>query len=136
MPLCDAPDGGPTELYVRPFPAPGGKWQISSGGAGHPRWSADGRHLFWVRWDQKSLPFIMVADCTVKGDVFVASKPHPWSPTPILAYSGAFNYDVAPDGKRLVVFPMSESKGEKGSPHAMFLLNFSDESERKAAGGK
>jgi Tol biopolymer transport system component len=40
------------EVYVAPFPGPGGHRQISSGGAGWPRWSRDGKELFYVADDQ------------------------------------------------------------------------------------
>jgi hypothetical protein len=36
------------QVFVRAFPGPGGKWQVSSDGGGLPRWSPDGR-LFY-RW--------------------------------------------------------------------------------------
>jgi hypothetical protein len=46
---------GRPEVYVRPFagaPSTGeGKVQISSGGAGHPVWRADGRELFYLSSD-------------------------------------------------------------------------------------
>jgi Tol biopolymer transport system component len=39
---------GGTEVYVRPFPdAQGGVWRVSSEGGIVPRWSADGRELFF-----------------------------------------------------------------------------------------
>jgi hypothetical protein len=34
---------------VRPFPATsGGRWQVSNGGGSAPRWSPDGRELFYL----------------------------------------------------------------------------------------
>ena len=38
---------GQLEVYVRPFPGPGGRWQISSGGGSEPYWSSDGREIFF-----------------------------------------------------------------------------------------
>ena len=32
-------ESGRPEVYVRPFPGPGGKWQISTGGGNLPTWS-------------------------------------------------------------------------------------------------
>src|SRR5262249_27986342 len=32
-------ESGQNEVYVRPFPGPGGKWQISTGGGSYPTWS-------------------------------------------------------------------------------------------------
>ena len=40
-------ESGAFEVYVRPYPGPGGKWQISADGGLEPRWSHDGRELFF-----------------------------------------------------------------------------------------
>jgi len=42
-------ESGRDEVYVRPFPGPGGKWQVSAGGGEAPRWSGDGRRLLFVQ---------------------------------------------------------------------------------------
>ena len=36
---------GRTEVYVHPFPGPGGKWQISTGGGVYPTWYQETRAL-------------------------------------------------------------------------------------------
>lgn len=38
---------GRLEIYVMPFPGPGGKYQVSTGGGNNPKWSKDGRQLFF-----------------------------------------------------------------------------------------
>jgi Tol biopolymer transport system component len=43
----DSNESGRLEVYVRTFPKGEGKWQVSDGGGAQPRWSADGRHLFY-----------------------------------------------------------------------------------------
>ncbi len=40
-------ESGQTEIYVRPFPAGEGKWQVSLAGGSDPAWSPDGRELFF-----------------------------------------------------------------------------------------
>jgi dipeptidyl aminopeptidase/acylaminoacyl peptidase len=40
-------ESGRDEVYVQPFPFTGAKWQISTGGGENPRWSRDGRELFY-----------------------------------------------------------------------------------------
>jgi serine/threonine protein kinase len=42
---------GTQEIFVQPFPGPGGKTQISTTGGTQPRWRADGRELFYVGLD-------------------------------------------------------------------------------------
>ena len=46
-------ESGRTEVYVQTFPAPGGKWQISTAGGGEPRWRSDGKELYYRALDQK-----------------------------------------------------------------------------------
>ena len=42
-------ESGQFEVYVRPFPNTGdGRWQVSTEGGGGPRWSPDGRELFYL----------------------------------------------------------------------------------------
>lgn len=36
------------EVYVRPFPDPTGKWQVSTQGGSQPSWRADGRELYYL----------------------------------------------------------------------------------------
>jgi Tol biopolymer transport system component len=39
---------GRQEIYVQPFPAGAGRWQISASGGSFPRWRRDGRALYFV----------------------------------------------------------------------------------------
>jgi serine/threonine-protein kinase len=64
-------ESGTYEVYVRAFPNPGGKWQISNGGGAYPVWSQDGRELLFRSLDSR----FMVVNYTRQGDSFVASKP-------------------------------------------------------------
>jgi Tol biopolymer transport system component len=41
-------ESGVFEVYAAPYPGPGGKRQISSGGGRYPRWRRDGKELFYV----------------------------------------------------------------------------------------
>ena len=40
-------ESGRVEVWVRPFPGPGGSWQISKEGGVEPIWSKDGKQLFY-----------------------------------------------------------------------------------------
>jgi hypothetical protein len=123
---------GTNEIYVRPFPGPGGKWQISTGGALYEMWSNNGRELFYETPDNR----IMVVDYTVNGESFVPGKPRLWSDKQIF-YPGALNLALHPDGKRFAVFPMPESMAADKAPvRVTFLLNFFDELRRRAPVGK
>jgi serine/threonine-protein kinase len=101
-------ESGRSEVYVRPFPARGGKWQVSDGGGGYPRWSRDGRQLFYRTDDG-----IMVAPVESSGDTFRAGKPEPVFKGPFrggtaglaLAGNNFADYDVTADGQRFVITP-------------------------------
>jgi serine/threonine-protein kinase len=125
-------ESGSAQIYVRPFrvgaPAgSGGKWQISAAGGLYGIWSNNGRELFYETPDNR----IMVVDYTVSGDSFIPGKRRLWSDRQIY-YPGGSNLDLAPDGKRFVVFTMPETVGgQKGSVHVTMLENFFDEVRRR-----
>ena len=119
-------ESGRYEVYVRSFPGPGGKWQVSTGGGDWPVWSKKGQELFY-----RSSEGMMVASYTTNGEAFVASKPRLWAAKRDL---GAY-FDVAPDGKRFAV--VQAERSEQSTQHVMLLLNFFDELRRRApVGGK
>ena len=59
-------ESGRYEVYVAPFPGPGGKWQVSTGGGNSPRWRHDGTELFYRAPDDT----LMVAAVNGKGESF------------------------------------------------------------------
>lgn len=74
----------------------------------------------------------MTAGYTVKGDSFARDKVRQWSSQPILVAGNNVNFDLVPDGKRLVVFPLVQASEEtKTSVHVTFMLNFFDELRRR-----
>ena len=126
-------ESGTAEVYVRPFPGPGGRWQISTGGGIFPLWSRDGRELLFRASDQR----VMAVGYTAKGDSFTAGKPRVWSEARLADFGPSSIYDLAPDGKRLAaVLAAGNAGGEKPNTHLTFLLNFFDELRRRAPAGK
>src|SRR5262249_32108712 len=63
-------EAGRMDVYVGPFPGPGGKWLVSTDGGTNPMWSRTRRELFFTS-DQR----IMVAPYAIDGDAFRADKP-------------------------------------------------------------
>jgi Tol biopolymer transport system component len=41
-------ESGQWEIHVRPFPGPGGQWPVSTSGGAYPRWSHDGKGLYFL----------------------------------------------------------------------------------------
>jgi Tol biopolymer transport system component/DNA-binding winged helix-turn-helix (wHTH) protein len=131
---CSA-ESGQHEVYVVPFPGPGGKWRISTGGGKFPMWSRKGMDLFYQDLDSNK---IMVTSYKDSGDSFVAAKPRAWSGKHPLDLGQLQSYDVAPDGKRFAAVLYADGIAEpKPVTHLTFLLNFFDELRRRApADGK
>ena len=131
-------ESGTFQVYVRAFPGapsgPGGKWQISNSGGAFPVWSHNGRELFFETLDNR----IMVAGYTVRGDSFSVDRPRVWSETRLANLGIVLNFDLAPDGKRIVaIMPAEAPEDQKAQNHVIFLQNFFDEVRRRtAAGGK
>ena len=121
-------------MYVRAFPDTGGKWQISNSGGIDPQWSRNGRELFFRTADDQ----IAVAAYTVRGDVFVADRPRIWSETRLAnAINLGSNYNLAPDGARVVVFtPAKASGAQTAQNQVIFLQHFFDELRRRVPLGK
>jgi Tol biopolymer transport system component len=125
---------GNSEVYVRAFPPPssgqGGQWLVSNSGGTFPRWSRNGHDLLYMSGDQ-----IMAGSYTVKGDTFVAGEPRVWIGR-IGAVLGT-SWDVAPDGKRvLVAAPVESAEAPKQEHEIVMLQNFFDELRRKVPVGK
>jgi serine/threonine protein kinase/Tol biopolymer transport system component len=84
-------------ILVEPFPGPGRRTQVSTGTAAQPRWSRDGRQIFFIRSDRK---LIAVSFDPKTGKV---GAPRVLFQTRIAAERIAnWQYDVAPDGRFLI----------------------------------
>jgi len=120
-------EGGEMQVFVRSFPDRGGNWQVSTAGGAVPRWSVDGRSLFFVDGDNR----LMVAAAQFNGDSFSTGPPRPWTATKVEVASGlTTNYSPASDGKRVLML-VDSSTGQKPDAHVHLVLNFFDEVNRR-----
>jgi len=122
-------ESGRVEIYVRPYPGPGGKWQISTEGGSEPVWNPKGRELFY-RTGHK----MMAVDVTTQPS-FSAGKPKmlfegPYVPTP----RSFPDYDVSPDGKRFLML----KPGEQAQAPAQInvVVNWFEELKQRVPAGK
>ena len=90
-------ESGKYEVYVIPFPGPGGKWQISTAGGFFPRWRRDGTEIFYLAPDNK----LMAAAVNGKGSSFEVGAVKPLFETNPPAGSGQ-RYAVSADGQRFL----------------------------------
>ena len=100
---------GTYQVVVHTFPDPnGGKWTISAEGGVEPKWSRNGRELYYLAFDGKLM------SVAINGPTFSAGRPTPLFQTPLPVAPGSptrdRRYDVASDGRFLIVTP-----GERGA---------------------
>jgi Tol biopolymer transport system component len=117
---------GRSEVYVRPYPGPGGKWQISTNGGSWPSWSRMRPELVFEAPADGDLQ-LMVAPYSAKGDAFSAERPRPWTSARI----GPRAWSLHPDGSRVAASPPVQQLFVKRDTVVLFL-NFFDEVRRRA----
>jgi hypothetical protein len=123
--------GSSDDVYVRPFPGPGGPWRISTTGGTYPRWSATAPELLFL-----NQATIMAAPYAVVGDSFRADTPQVWSPASIRGLSNSnTGYDLHPDGKR-VATSAAPQQGSAVRDKVVFVFNFGDYLRTIAPGTK
>ena len=91
------------EVYVRPFPGPGPRVQVSDNGGTTPIWSRAGRRLFYV-----SNQHVIAADYETK-PTFRITKRKTLFEMDFVDLPGHPNWDVAPDGKHFLMLRPSLS---------------------------
>ena len=105
-----------TEIYVRPFPdVDKGKWQVSTNGGSCPRWSPDGKELFYLGNDNA-----VMAVAVQKSPTFSLGTPKKlFQSTYVgLGPSSGIPWDIAPDGR----FLMMRNPGTGGQSDAAAAL--------------
>ena len=90
-------ESGRIEVYATPFPGPGGKRQISSGGGRQPHWSRDGKELFFVGPGRE----LMAAEVKIGNGTLEVEKVQ-------MLFGGiladrANTFDVSTDGQKFLV---------------------------------
>jgi Tol biopolymer transport system component len=119
--------GGAMNIFVAPFPAvPGIRYQVSTNSETYPLWSRDGRALFYrtSASDEAAVqrveirsesPFTFTNVETLPGQGF-------------LTFPNYTNYDLTPDGERLlVVIPAEEATTQETRPLIRIVENWFEE---------
>jgi eukaryotic-like serine/threonine-protein kinase len=91
----DSDESGKTQVYVAPFPGPGGRWQVSTDGGVQPLWR--GKEIFflndgklWVANVQEQASGVRLGAARVLFNAPYQGNPGHW-------------WDVSRDGKRFVI---------------------------------
>ena len=119
---------GRYEIYVQPFPGPGGKWQISTEGGTAPLWARNGRELFYLNGDK-----MMAVEITIHPTFTVGKRR--------LLFEGRYqkvgpraNYDVTPDGQRFVMVQVRER--ESAPVQLNVVTNWFEDLKRRVGSAK
>jgi Tol biopolymer transport system component len=123
--------GTSLEVYVRPYPGPGGKWQISTGGGVEPVWSLNGRELFYKALNGTN---IMAVSYTASADTFRSGTPQLASPSEMTSVGPSYNFSPHPDGQRFAVLKAPDT-GTSGTTRIDIVLNWLEELKEKVPAG-
>jgi len=86
-------ESGRFEVYVQPFPGPGSRTQISTGGGRWPQWRRDGKELFYSSSNR-----LMAQSVVVNG-----SRAEPGTAMTLFSMPGSSLYAASPDGQRFLI---------------------------------
>ena len=90
------------EVYVRPFPeTSSAQWPVSTGGGVRPKWSRDGRHIYYQNGTNQ-LTRVAVGP----GAPLSLAQP-----TTLFSLSGVQDWDVAADGRIIVIRAAESDRG-------------------------
>jgi len=115
-------ESGRSEVYLRPFPGPGAKVQVSTEGGDEPVWAKSGRELFYRNRNQVVAANISTGQKLAIGEPEVLfERSFDRSPIP-----GLTNYDVSKDGRFLMIEPSEHASIKELN----VVLDWFDELER------
>jgi Tol biopolymer transport system component len=112
-------ESGKNRVYVRPFPGYGAKTQISIEAGVQPRWSRDGRELYYRDPERNQLMAVPIQS----GSEFRAGSPS------ALFELGDVLWDAAPDGRRFLVVNKPETSAREGEMQV--VVNWFEEIRQK-----
>jgi serine/threonine protein kinase/Tol biopolymer transport system component len=98
-------ESGHDEVYVQPYPANGGKWQVSTNGGTEPTWNPNGRELFYRVGDRMMAVDVTTEPSFLAGTHQVLFEGH-YAPS---RYPFT-NYDVSADGQRFLMLKPSDEE--------------------------
>jgi Tol biopolymer transport system component/DNA-binding winged helix-turn-helix (wHTH) protein len=126
-------ESGQRELYVIPFspegPERNGRWQASNESIMSPRWCPECEAIFYRGGMDRKVRLLLYK---ISGNTFIPGKSRIWAEQQISEIGHFPNFDVAPDGTR--VLAVIEQEGSRtDETHLRLMLNVGDELTRRFA---
>jgi eukaryotic-like serine/threonine-protein kinase len=116
-------ESGRDEVYVQPFPGPGGKWQISVAGGAEPVWAHGGGEIFYRVGDR------MMAVRVTRDQGFSAESPRElFHGAYVPTRRGEASYDVSLDDRRFLMVQRDE---QSAATRIDVIVNFAAELNRR-----
>jgi serine/threonine-protein kinase len=122
-------ESGQREIYLQPYPGPGAKTPVSIGGGLEARWSRDGGEIFFRTMRAViSVPVARQPDLVVGRPLVLFEADYQNGQ----ALAGARQYDVAPDGRFLMIRAGTIQQGDEidAYDHLILVDNWLDELRR------
>ena len=114
---------GRNEVYVERFPDLGDRQLISIDGGQQPRWSPDGRALFYLGPQANRLMIVPVTT----GTGFTVGTPDTLVEGQFWDYFGRSSYDVAPDGRLMIIKRGAETSEDVQPPQINVVIDWFQE---------
>lgn len=131
----ESDETGRFEVYVTPFPGPGGRLQVSTRGGLWPTWSKARQELFFSNLTEG----IVVVPYKIEGGSFVPGKAEIWADVAVTQRGGLHqrSYDLHPDGERIALAPpIGSPRGDRGANQVTLIFNFFEMLRRAVPAGQ
>jgi serine/threonine protein kinase len=124
-------ESGNIQIYVVPFPGPGGKWQVSTDAGVDARWSKNGHELFYLTGGE-----LMGVPYSVEKNSFQPGKPEKlFEGNRFEMRAPLGSYDVTSDGQHFVMFQLTGGRTAAASGPTV-ALNWIDQVSQLVAAGQ
>ena len=121
---------GLAEVWVKGYPD-GVPVRVSRSGGFEPTWSADGRELFYLQGTSMMAVAVETAgEFSFGAPVQLFSEPYFTAPNP-----GSRSYDVARDGRFLMIQPPGGAQGATGLSSIVVVQNWTEELKQRVPTG-
>ena len=113
-------------MYVRPFPGPGAKWQVSANGGTSPRWKNNGKEIYYIANGK-----LVEADVNGTGSNFIVGNVKEYfDPATVggINVGNGILKDISPDGQSIL---LSISKGMIATAPLTLVVNWDEEYRKK-----
>ena len=116
-------ESGQFQVYLRRYPGPDSRWQVSTDGGTSPLWNRTGKELFYRNGNKMMAVSVSTTpDVTLAAPRLLFEQRYSYGSTIALT-----NYDVSADGQRFLMV-----KSESGAAHLTVVLNWFSELSRLA----